>query len=178
MLYICYDNEGYMNTGVQESGATPFGAVTANSPAGKRLSKKDLPLIMMEHKIPYVATANASYAQDFVQKLRKAITHKGFRYIHLLTPCPPGWRIPADETVHIGKLAVETGAWALYEIEDGIFRLTGPSISLLDQERRKPVEDYLKMQERYKQMTEDDIKLYKQWITDSWKRYAELQKMQ
>src|SRR5512139_4013608 len=108
MLYICYDNEGYMNTGVQESGATPFGAVTANSPGGKRFVKKDMPLIMMEHNIPYIATASVSYAQDYVQKLRKAMTLKGFKYIHLLTPCPPGWRTSADETIHVGKLAVET----------------------------------------------------------------------
>ena len=178
MLYICYDNEGYMNTGVQESGATPFGAVTANSPRGKRLTKKDMPLIMMEHNIPYIATANISYAQDFVQKLRKAMTHEGFKYIHLLSPCPPGWRTPADETIHIGKLAVETGAWALFEIENGKFRLTGPSVNLLNQERRKPVEEYLGIQERYKLMTDEDIEIFKEWIDNSWKKYSELQKWQ
>jgi len=178
MLYICYDNEGYMNTGVQESGATPFGAVTANSPRGKRLTKKDMPLIMMEHNIPYIATANISYVQDFVQKLRKAMTHEGFKYIHLLSPCPPGWRTPADETIHIGKLAVETGAWALFEIENGKFRLTGPSVNLLNQERRKPVEEYLGIQERYKLMTDEDIEIFKEWIDNSWKKYSELQKWQ
>lgn len=178
MLYICYDNEGYMNTGVQESGATPFGALTANSPGGKRLFKKDMPFIMMEHKIPYIATANVSYAQDFVQKLRKALTHVGFKYIHLLSPCPPGWRIPADETIHIGRLAVETGAWPLFEIEDGRFRLTGPSVNILNQGRRKPVEEYLRIQERYRKMTNEDIKIFKEWIDNSWKKYSELQKLQ
>jgi pyruvate ferredoxin oxidoreductase beta subunit len=167
-----------MNTGVQESGATPFGAVTANSPRGKRLIKKDMPLIMMQHNIPYIATANISYAQDFVQKLRKAMTHKGFKYIHLLTPCPPGWRTPADETIHIGKLAVETGSWALFEIENGKFSLTGPSLNLLNQERRKPIEEYLRVQERYKQMTDEDVKIFKEWIDNSWKKYSELQKQQ
>jgi pyruvate ferredoxin oxidoreductase beta subunit len=178
MLYICYDNEGYMNTGVQESGATPFGALTANSPGGKRLSKKNMTLIMMEHNIPYVATANVSYAQDFVQKLKKAIAHTGFRYIHLFSPCPPGWRIPADETIHIGRLAVETGTWPLFEIENGKFHLTGPSANLLNPEKRKPAEEYLKIQERYKQMTDEDIKLFKESIDDAWKRYAELHKPQ
>jgi pyruvate ferredoxin oxidoreductase beta subunit len=178
MLYICYDNEGYMNTGVQESGATPFGALTANSPGGKRLFKKDLPFIMKEHNIPYIATANVSYAQDFVQKLRKALTLTGFKYIHLFSPCPPGWRIPGDETIHIGRLAVETGAWALFEIENGRFHLTGPSINLLDIERRKPVEDYLRIQERYKQMTGEDISIFKDWIEASWKKYSELQRLQ
>jgi pyruvate ferredoxin oxidoreductase beta subunit len=178
MLYICYDNEGYMNTGVQESGATPFGALTANSPGGKRLFKKDMPLIMMEHKIPYIATANVSYAQDFIQKLSKALTHVGFKYIHLLSPCPPGWRIPADETIHIGRLAVETGAWPLFEIEEGRFRLTGPSVNILNQGRRKPVEEYLRIQERYRKMTNEDTKIFKEWIDNSWKKYSELQKLQ
>ena len=178
MLYICYDNEGYMNTGVQESGATPFGALTANSPGGKRLFKKDMPLIMMEHKIPYIATANVSYAQDFIQKLRKALTHVGFKYIHLLSPCPPGWRIPADETIHVGRLAVETGAWPLFEIEDGRFRLTGPSVNIHNQGRRKPVEEYLRIQERYRKMTDEDVKIFKEWIDNSWKKYSELQKLQ
>jgi len=177
MLYICYDNEGYMNTGVQESGATPFGALTANSPGGKRLFKKDMPLIMKAHNIPYIATANVSYAQDFIQKIRKALTHVGFKYIHLLSPCPPGWRIPADETIHIGRLAVETGAWALFEIEDGKFRLTGPSISILNPERRRPVEEYLRIQERFKQLTDEDVKIIKEWIDDSWTRYSEMQKL-
>jgi pyruvate ferredoxin oxidoreductase beta subunit len=178
MLYICYDNEGYMNTGVQESGATPFGALTANSPAGKRLFKKDMPFIMKEHNIPYIATANISYAQDFVQKLRKALTHVGFKYIHLLSPCPPGWRIPADETISTGRLAVLTGAWPLFEIEHGTFRLTGPSVNLLTKEKRKPLEEYLRNQERYKQMTKEDVQVYKEWIDDSWKKYSQLQKPQ
>lgn len=178
MLYICYDNEGYMNTGIQESGATPFGAWTSNSPSGKRLFKKDMPFIMKEHKIPYIATANISYPQDFIQKLRKALTHVGFKYIHLYSPCPPGWRISSNETINIGRLAVETGAWALFEIENGRFRLTGPSINILNQERRKPINEYLKIQERYRQMTDEDIKILKKWIDESWKKYSELQKLQ
>ena len=177
MLYICYDNEGYMNTGVQESGATPYGALTANSPGGKKLFKKDMPLIMKAHNIPYIATANISYAQDFVQKLRKALTYTGFKYIHLYSPCPPGWRIPADETIHVGRLAVETGAWALFEIENGRFHLTGPSASLISKEKRKPLENFLKIQERYKLMTDEDIRVFKDWIDDSWKKYAEMQNL-
>jgi pyruvate ferredoxin oxidoreductase beta subunit len=178
ILYICYDNEGYMNTGIQESGATPFGAWTSNSPSGKRLFKKDMPFIMMEHKIPYIATANISYPQDFISKLRKALTHVRFKYLHLYSACPPGWRIPADETINIGRLAVETGAWALFEIENGRFRLTGPSINILKQGRRKPIEEYLRMQERYKTMTDTDIKILKEWIDNSWKKYSELQKLE
>jgi len=177
MLYICYDNEGYMNTGVQESGATPYGALTANSPGGKKLFKKDMPLIMKAHNIPYIATANISYAQDFVQKLRKALTYTGFKYIHLYSPCPPGWRTPADETIHVGRLAVETGAWALFEIENGRFHLTGPSAGLISKEKRKSIENFLKIQERYKLMTDEDIRVFKDWIDDSWKKYAEMQNL-
>lgn len=176
MLYICYDNEGYMNTGVQESGTTPFGALTTNAPKGKTLHKKDLPLIMMEHNIPYIATVNVSYPQDFVMKMKKAISYSGFKYIHIYSPCPPGWRIPADQTTKIGRLAVETGVWALFEIENGKFRLTGPSQRILEEGNRKPLETYLGAQERYKKMKPEDIKNLENQLKQSWKRYATLQK--
>jgi pyruvate ferredoxin oxidoreductase beta subunit len=178
ILYVCYDNEGYMNTGVQESGATPFGALTTTSTIGKKEFKKNLPFIMKEHDIPYIATANVSYPQDYIQKLRKALTFEGLKYIHLLSPCPPGWRIPADETIDAGRLAVETGAWALFEIENGLFRLSGPSAKLLDEVRRKPIEEYLKIQQRFSKMTPEDIDTLRDWINSSWRRYAQLQKME
>jgi pyruvate ferredoxin oxidoreductase beta subunit len=178
ILYICYDNEGYMNTGVQDSGTTPFGAKTMTSPAGKRLFKKNMPLIMMEHGLPYVATASVSYPHDFVQKLKKASTIKGFKYIHLLTPCPPGWRMPADETINIGRLAVETEAWVLFEIENGRFYLTGPSAIILKQGRRKSINEYLRIQDRYRQMTDKDIEILQVRIDEAWKKYSELQKPQ
>ncbi|HJX24040.1 MAG TPA: thiamine pyrophosphate-dependent enzyme, partial [Candidatus Bathyarchaeia archaeon] len=177
MIYICYDNEGYMNTGIQESGATPYGAWTTNSPRGKSGIKKDMPLIMMEHRIPYVATACASYPADYIQKLRKAMLKKGLKYIHLLSPCPPGWRIQASETVRVGKLAVETGIWALFEIEMGKFSLTGPSINLVDPARRKPIEDYLGVQERFRGMTPENVAVMKKSVDDSWRRYVQLRDM-
>jgi len=178
ILYICYDNEGYMNTGVQDSGATPLGARTMTSPAGKILFKKNIPLIMMEHRIPYVATASVSYPHDFVQKIQKASNIKGFKYVHLLTPCPPGWRMPADETVNVGRLAVETGAWVLFEIENSRFSLTGPSVNILEQGKRKSITEYLKVQERYKRMTDETIKMLQEGIDESLKKYVELQKAQ
>jgi pyruvate ferredoxin oxidoreductase beta subunit len=178
ILYVCYDNEGYMNTGIQESGSTPFGAWTTNSPRGKRLFKKNMPFIMMGHKIPYLATANISYPQDLVQKVRKALKHVGFKYIHLYTACPPGWRIPADETINIGKLAVKTGVWALFEIENGKFRLTGPSARILKQNKRKPLEEYLRIQGRYRKMTDEDVKILKERIDKAWKSYSELHKLE
>jgi pyruvate ferredoxin oxidoreductase beta subunit len=175
ILYLCYDNEGYMNTGVQESGTTPFGAWTTNAPGGKRLVKKDMPLIMMDHEIPYVATANVSYVQDFASKIRKALTFTGFKYIHIFSACPPGWRIPADQTIQIGRLAVETGAWPLLEAVNGKFRLTGPSARILTDEKRRPIEEYLRVQERYKKLTNQDIENLKEMIDQSWKKYARLQ---
>src|SRR5208337_2934644 len=103
--------------------------------------------------IPYIATVNVSYPQDFVTKLQKALTYDGFKYIHIFSPCPPGWRIPADQTTVIGRLAVETGVWALFEIENGKFQLTGPSQKILEDGQRKPLETYLQAQERYKRIT-------------------------
>jgi pyruvate ferredoxin oxidoreductase beta subunit len=176
LIYMCYDNEGYMNTGVQESGTSPFGASTTNAPIGKSISKKDLQLIMMAHDLSYIATVNVSYPQDFVSKLRKAKTHLGLRYIHVYSPCPPGWRIPASQTTKIGRLAVETGMWPLLEIEDGKFRLTGPSQRILVEGRRRPIEDYLQVQERYRKMTPENIKSLENQIERSWRKYAALQK--
>jgi len=176
MIYMCYDNEGYMNTGVQESGTTPFGAWTTNAPKGKILFKKDIPLIMMEHNVPYIATVNVSYPQDFIAKLKKAQSCHGFKYIHVYSPCPPGWRISANQTTRIGRLAVETGIWPLLEIENGKLRLTGPSQRILEEGKRTPIETYLQAQERFRKITPENIKSLEDWIEQSWKRYAALQK--
>jgi pyruvate ferredoxin oxidoreductase beta subunit len=175
-IYVCYDNEAYMNTGIQRSGATPFGAWTTTTWTGKKEFKKDIPMIMAAHRIPYVATASIAYPIDFYDKLKKAKTHKGLKYLHLHAPCPPGWKIPTDKTVEIAKLAVETGLWPLYEIENGEFRLTGPSKILIDKNRRKPVESYIKMQGRFSHMTDEDIKILQEWIDKQWEQYAEMLK--
>ena len=108
IIYVCYDNEAYMNTGIQRSGATPFGAWTTTTWTGKKRWKKDMPSIVVAHKVPYVATASIGYIMDFAEKLRKASKYKGFKYIHLLAPCPVGWRFPPNKTIHIGRLAVRT----------------------------------------------------------------------
>src|SRR5512137_1703897 len=113
ILYVMYDNEAYMNTGTQGSGATPRGAVTTTTVTGKRERKKNVPEIMIAHEIPYVATACAAYPLDFAEKLKKAMSLRGLKYIHLISPCPPGWRFPAEKTVEVGKMAVATGAWIL-----------------------------------------------------------------
>ncbi|MFN7106445.1 MAG: 3-methyl-2-oxobutanoate dehydrogenase subunit beta, partial [Pyrobaculum sp.] len=119
VIYIMYDNEAYMNTGIQRSGSTPHAAWTATTPSGKRERKKDVALLMMAHGVPYVATANIAYPQDFYRKLKRAAEIEGFRFIHLYAPCPPGWRHDPSKTVEVAKLAVETGMWILWEYDNG-----------------------------------------------------------
>jgi pyruvate ferredoxin oxidoreductase beta subunit len=173
-IYICYDNEAYGNTGLQRSGATPYGAWTTTTPTGKKERKKNMPLIMAAHKIPYVATACPSYPVDFVNKLRKAKEIKGTKYIHVLAPCPTGWRYDASKTVEIGRLAVQTGIWALYEIENGRFRLNPPSDRLIDKSKRKPVKEYLAMQDRFRHLREADIEKIQTWVDEDWEYYSKL----
>jgi len=174
-IYVCYDNEAYGNTGMQRSGATPFGAWTTTTPTGKKEHKKDIPMIMAAHGIPYVATAIPSEPIDFIKKLRKAKQIKGTKYIHILSPCPTGWRYPGSKTVEIGKLAVETGMWALYEIENGEFKLSPRSAPLVDKSKRKPVELYLRAQGRFRNLTDEDIAEIQRWVDETWEKYKKLQ---
>ena len=174
-IYVMYDNESYMNTGIQRSGSTPYGAWTTTTPTGKKRHKKNLPLIMAAHGIPYVATACVSYPQDLITKLRKAKEMKGTKYIQILAPCPPGWRFPTDKTVEMGRLAVRTGMWALFEIENGNFALSGPSAALVEKAKRKPVEEYLRMQGRFRNLTKEDIVTIQEWIDEMWEKYKKLQ---
>ena len=155
-IYICYDNEAYMNTGIQRSGLTPFGASTTTSPAGKvskgqNTWKKDMPSIAAAHHIPYVATACTSYPNDLFQKVVKAAETRGPAYLHIFTPCPTGWRCPSDITIKIGRMAVESGIFNLYEIVDGVKKLT------LEVPQRRPVADYFKAQGRFRHLKEEDI---------------------
>jgi len=173
-IYICYDNEAYGNTGMQRSGATPYGAWTTTTPSGKGERKKDMPLIMAAHRIPYVATACTSYPLDFVNKLKKAKEIKGTKYIHLLAPCPTGWRYDTSKTIEMGRLAVLTGLWVLYEIEDGKFKLNSPSDRLVDKTKRKPVKEYFMSQGRFRNMSEEDIEKINKWIDEDWDQYRKL----
>jgi len=155
LIYICYDNEAYMNTGVQRSGATPYGASTTTSPAGKESfgedkPKKNIPMIMAAHGVPYVATASISYPEDFIKKVQKAKEIDGPAYIHLHQPCTTGWGFDPSKTIELGRLAVETGSWILYEIEDGEFRVTYRPL------QRKMVDEYLMAQKRFKHLTEEE----------------------
>jgi pyruvate ferredoxin oxidoreductase beta subunit len=167
MIYICYDNEAFMNTGIQRSSLTPYGAWTTTTPAGKREFKKPLPFIMMQHKIPYVATASIAYPFDYQGKVRKAKEIQGFRYLHLLSPCPPGWRFDSSLTIEIARLAVETGIWPLFEVLNGKFSLTGISKTLL--EKRKPIEEYLKLQGRFSELDKKkEIEIMQEAVDSMW----------
>jgi pyruvate ferredoxin oxidoreductase beta subunit len=173
-LFICYDNEGYMNTGVQRSGTTPQWAITANTPIkGKSQRKKDVPSIMAAHGISYVATCSASFPLDLYDKIRKAVTLPGVKYIHIHIPCPPGWGFEPRYSVKVGKLAVETGLYELYEVEDSQVKLTGASQKIIDKRALVPVFEYFKAQSRFKLMSETQIEEIQNQLNSRWGRYFE-----
>lgn len=163
LTYICYDNEAYMNTGIQRSGATPYGATTTTSPKGKDSfgedkPKKNMPMIMAAHGIPYVATASIAYPEDFMKKVKKAAEIDGPAYIHLNQPCTTGWGYDSSKTIEMGRLAVETGAWILYEIENGEFNITYRPAE------RKPVAEYLKPQKRFRHLDDEHIEKIQEFV--------------
>jgi pyruvate ferredoxin oxidoreductase beta subunit len=148
--YICYDNEAYMNTGIQRSGATPYDASTTTSPAGScsfgnKLPKKDMPLILAAHGAPYVATASIAYPTDLMQKVERAINTKGPCYIQVHAPCCTGWGFEGEQTIAIAKLAIETGLWVNFEMVDG-------KVTKVKKVVKKPVEDYLTTQKRFRHL--------------------------
>lgn len=171
-IYLCYDNEGYMNTGVQRSGTTPLGALTANTPIkGKLQQKKDIPAIMAAHGINYVATCSAVYPLDLYDKIKKAIPIPGTKYIHIHTPCPPGWGFDPRYAVKIGRLAIESGYYDLYEIEYGKFRLTAASEKLLEKRKLIPVKEYFRSQSRFMTLTDAQIAILQAEIDAKWNRF-------
>lgn len=156
IIYICYDNEAYMNTGIQKSGLTPFGAKTTTTPAGKNIHgnirpKKNMFEIAAAHDIPYAATASVGYIPDFIEKVRKASQIQGTKYIHVIAPCPTGWGVAPDETVEIAREVVESGLWYLAEYENGKFTLNHKPKEF------SSVEDYLRKQGRFRHLDDSDI---------------------
>lgn len=151
-LYVCFDNEAYMNTGVQRSSATPFAASTTTTPVdtlwnGQLTWKKNMPEIAAAHDIPYTATACASYPFDLMQKIEKASSIKGPAYVHVLAVCPVGWRLPSEDVIQVGRLAVETGVFPLFEVENRRYKLT------FDPGELRPVKEYLSAQGRFRHLT-------------------------
>ncbi|MFX1309008.1 MAG: thiamine pyrophosphate-dependent enzyme [Promethearchaeota archaeon] len=168
-IYACYDNEAYMNTGVQRSGSTPLGVRTTTTPEGKKVHKKNMPKILEAHGIPYVATANAAYPLDLFEKFKRAKDIYGPKYLHILSPCPPGWGYDPKDTMLIGRLANETGFWPLYEVINGKFEISKSSKRYLDSSKRKPISEYLKAQKRFKSIDETTTKIYEEYIDNMWK---------
>ncbi len=145
-VYVCYDNGAYMNTGIQRSSATPLGAWTTTSPAGKRQLKKDLVAIAADHNIPYAAQASISHWKDLTGKAAKALECDGPAFLNILSPCPRGWRHASNESIQIAKIGVQTRFWPLYEVENGEWRLT------VNVREPKPIEEWLKPQGRFKHL--------------------------
>jgi pyruvate/2-oxoacid:ferredoxin oxidoreductase beta subunit len=174
VLYVCVDNEAYMNTGIQRSSSTPFGASTTTSPAGKMQPagqmtwKKDMTAIAAAHGIPYTATACPSYYADLINKVQKAKAVNGPSYLHVLSVCPTGWRIPPQKSIEYGKLAVDSGIFPLYEVENGVWRLSRKTKKLV------PVADYFKGQGRYRHLDDRLVAYIQEKINERWERLVKL----
>jgi len=163
-VYVCIDNEAYMNTGIQRSSSTPYGARTTTSPAGKKSIgqmtwKKNMPAIAVAHDIPYVATICPTYYLDLMNKVKKAIETPGPAYLHCLSACPTGWRCAPNLAIEVGRLAVETGVFPLYEVINGQYKINYPH------RRLKPVKQYLEMQGRFRHLTDEYIEIIQERVS-------------
>jgi len=173
MIYVCFDNEAYMNTGIQRSSGTPMGASTTTAPAGKvsigqKTWKKNMPEIMVAHNIPYVATVCPSYPLDFVRKLQKARSIEGPSYIHCFSVCPTGWRSPSHTAISMGRLAVETGVFPLFEVENGHYSMSP------DMPRKlRPIREYFKPQGRFRHLTDADIDMIQHKVDTEFQKLIE-----
>jgi len=177
IIWINYDNEAYMNTGIQRSGTTPMMAWTTTTPVGpkwrgKRELPKDMISIMIAHKTPYIATASPAFIRDLEAKMRKAMKiverNEGLAYIHIQSPCPTGWRFPESKTVEVARLAVLTGMWPLIEIDHGLFKLTFKPAKL------RPISDYLRIQGRFRHLSNSEIAEIQRIVENNWKKLLEL----
>lgn len=164
-IYVCYDNEAYMNTGVQRSSATPFGSWTTTTPGRgwKKSRKKNIVEILAAHHIPYAATASIAFPEDMIKKLKKAKQmNGGTRFLHVFATCPTGWRVPSEMSVKIARLAVQSNVFPLYEVENGIDYT-------LNYKGDRPVTDYFKVQGRFKHLTDDDFDNIQSMVDNDWK---------
>lgn len=173
-IYAMYDNEAYMNTGVQRSGATPLGAWTTTTPVGdgargKGEPKKDVMGIVLAHRPVYAATVNPSFPEDFVRKVQKAAALDGPRFFHIFSPCPPGWRYPSDQTIELGRKATNCGIFPLYEVEEGRYHVTWKGGTL------RPVVEYFQSQGRFSHLGPEDIARVQAQVTADWQRLLRLE---
>ena len=164
ILYVCYDNEAYMNTGIQRSSATPLGAWTTTTPAGsiKGEPKKDIEKIMLAHGVPYLATLSVAYPDDAVRKFQKARTIRGTKFLHLLSPCPPGWRIDPAESIQTTRIATLAKVFPLYEVENGKVAMS------VQPQREITVKEYVKGQGRFRQITDEMVDFLQQNVDKKW----------
>ncbi len=173
-IYVCYDNEGYMNTGTQRSSASPVGAVTSTTPILAKLQhKKDMIRIVEAHDLPYIATGSPAFPFDLYDKVKYAKDVVGPRYIEVHAPCPPGWGFPNKDLVKMGKLAVETGIHILFEIRDGNFSLTSRSLAMAKKGRKKAVSDYIKGQTRFKKISDEHLTQLQEFTDKKWNESLE-----
>jgi len=165
-IYLCYDNEAYMNTGIQRSSATPWGAWTTTTPPSnlKNQPKKDIVQIMAAHRIPYVATVSIAYPEDFIRKIEKAKSTRGFKFIYAFSPCPVGWRFSSELTIRLARLAVQTKLFPLYEVENG------EQYILNEEPEGVPVNDYLRLQGRFGFLREGDVERIQKNVDEEWQR--------
>jgi len=173
-IYICLDNEAYMNTGVQRSGGTPFMAHTTTSPAGKVIHgnitwKKNLPGIISAHNIPYFATASPGFYMDYMNKVKKASLVEGPAFIHVYSPCPTGWGTKSEDTIKLSKLVVETRIFPLFEVIDGKYYILNRKV-----DKPKPVEEYLKLQRRFRHLKPEEIALIQNRVNEEYERLVKL----
>jgi pyruvate/2-oxoacid:ferredoxin oxidoreductase beta subunit len=164
IIYVCYDNEAYMNTGIQRSSATPIMSWTSTTPnpAFNDTPKKDIMEILAAHRIPYAATVSPAYPEDFLKKMRKAKNIRGLRFIHILSSCPPGWKFSSENSLKVSRLAVETKTFPLYEIENG------RKYTLTHMPKGLPVGEYLKLQGRFSHLGPEQIRAIQRNVDEEW----------
>jgi len=173
-IYVCYDNEGYMNTGTQRSSASPAGAITTTTPVLAKLQhKKDMIGIVEAHRIPYVATASPAFPLDLYDKFVTAKGISGPRYMEVHAPCPPGWGFPNKDLIKMGKLAVDSGVHVLYEVRDGKFSLTSRSLKLAEKGRTKSVADYVAGQTRFRKISDEQIRRLQEFTDERWEELVQ-----
>ena len=169
IIYVCYDNEGYMNTGIQRSGSTPYGAWTTTTPAEhpKDRPKKDLVDLISAHKLPYAATLSLGYLEDFYAKVEKAKGIKGTRFFHVACPCPPGWKANSKDTIRLARLVADTGLMPLFEVERGV------RYTYTVRPKGTPIREYLELQGRFAHFTEEDYRFFQKMVSDELSRVTE-----